>query len=368
MSLRVRGIRRPDPVCGGYFGRVEVRQAVLWSFALLVAIANTPTLAVDNVPATSGFGGYFLLAPGVFGVESNFIVRASPPLLADVGNVRIESIFEAPSSQSSASVLTAGELNYTFANTRTQLFFGNRIEDLLRVDVSFGMGVRQELPDKSILAGSFLWTPTEMKVWSDPYVEGVDRVKTYRDAPGARLRWGRILRTGLEVTLTYREYQHDDETSGSWLIGQGRLDPGQQSLLDRNGNFWKVQFRYRIKSGPHVFEPSIIYMDSDLDGAAMANKGPAIRLNYLYITPKLVLDGNLLLNAYEAKEAHPVYGEVLDAKRWGATLTAFYDLFNARRFRAMLSTEYVRENANIDFFDSRVSSISAGVIWRYRRQ
>jgi hypothetical protein len=361
-------MRRTDPVCGGYFGRVEMRQAVLRSFAFLVAIVNTPAVAVDNIPTTSGFGGYFLLAPGGFGVQSNMIVRAAPPLLSDVGNDRIESIFEAPSSQSSASVLTAGELNYTFANTRTQLFAGNRIEDLLRIDVSFGLGVRQELPDKSILAGSFLWTPTEMKVWTDPYVEGVDRVKTYRDAPGVRLRWGRILRTGLEVTLTYREYQHDDETSGSWLIAQGRLDPTQQSLLDRNGNIWKIQFLYRIKSGPHVFEPSISYTDSDFDGAAMANKGPSIKLTYLYIAPKLVLDGNLLFNTYKSKVSHPVYGEVLDAKRWGATLTAFYDLFNAQRFRAMLSAEYVRENANIDFFDSRVSSISAGVIWRYRRQ
>jgi len=347
--------------------RLRLSKAAIRAFALLVAIANTPALAIDNIPETSGFAGFFLLAPGVFGVESNLLVRASPPLLDDVGNDRIQSIFESPSSQSVASLLTAGELNYTFASTRTQLFFGNRIEDLLRVDVSFGLGVRQELPDKSILAGSVLLTPTELKVWSDPYVEGVDRVKTYRDAPGARLRWGRILGTGLEFTLTYREYQHDDERSGDWLIGRGRLDPNQQPLLNRSGNILDLRFLYRIKSGRHVFEPSIRYTDSDFDGAAMANKGPSVRLTYLYLTPKLVLDVNLLYHGYKAKEVHPVYGETLDANRWGATIAAFIDLFKAQRFRAMVSAEYVRENANIDFFDSGISAVHVGVIWRYRR-
>ncbi len=361
-------MRRVGPVCDYAGQTIKVNKAAIWAFALLVVIAGNPALAIDNIPKTSGVSGFFLIAPGAFDVESNLIVRASPPLLGDVGNDRIQSIFESPSSQSAASLLLAGELSYTFASTRTQLFLGNRLEDLLRIDVSFGLGVRQELPDKSILAASILGTPTDLKVWSDPYVEGVDRVKTSRDSPGARLRWGRILKTGLEFTLNYHTYRHDDERSGDWLIGQGRLDPTQQSLLDRNGNIWNVQFLYRIKSGSHVFEPSFRFTESDLDGAAMANNGPSVKLTYLYITPKLVLDGNLLYHNYDAKDVHPVYGEVLDAKRWGVTLTAIWDLFKAQRLRAMVSAEHLHEDANIDFFDSRVSAVHVGVIWRYRRE
>ncbi|MCL1595419.1 MAG: DUF2860 domain-containing protein [Actinomycetia bacterium] len=346
----------------------RAREVAICCFTLLIVMTANSVLAIDSIPKNSGFSGFILAAPGSFGVENNLAVRASPPLLDDVGNPQIASIFESPSLRSVPSLLFAGELNYTFASTRTQVFLGNRIEDLLRLDVSFGFGLRQELSDGSILAGSILATPTEMKVWSDPYVEGMDRVKTYRDAPGARLRWGRILKTGLEATLTYRKYRHDQETSGSWLIDQGRLDSSQQSLLDRNGNIWNAQVSYRMKSGSHVFEPAIRYTDNDFDGSAMANKGPSIRLTYLYITPKLVLDANMLYHGYKGKEVHPIYGEVLDARRWGATLTAFYDLFKAKRLRAMLSVEYVREDANIDFFDSSVRSISVGVIWRYRRQ
>ena len=100
----------------------------------------------------------------------------------------------------------------------------------------------------------------------------------------------------------------------------------------------------------------------------MANNGPSVQLTYLYLTPKLVVDINLLFHSYEAKEIHPVYGQVLDAKRWGATITAFWDLFKAKRWRVMLSAEYISEDANIDFFDSRVSAAHVGVVWRYRRQ
>jgi hypothetical protein len=345
-----------------------MRNASIRVFGLLVVIGGFPVLAIDAIPEASGFGGFFLIAPGAFDVESNLIVVAEPPLLDDVGNGRIESIFEAPSSQSAASLLTAGELSYTFASTRTQLFLGNRIEDFLRLDVAFGVGVRQELPDKSILAISVLTTPTDVNVWSDPYVEGVDRVETDRDAPGVRLRWARIFKTGLEITGTFREYEHDEETSGDWLIDQGRLDPAQQALLDRNGKIWNVQFLYRIKSGSHVFEPTLRYTETDLDGAAMANNGPSVKLTYLYLTPKLIIDVNLLFHDYESNEVHPVYGETLDAERWGATCTVFWDLFKAKRWRAMASAEYVREEANIDFFDSKVAAAHLGAVWRFRRK
>jgi hypothetical protein len=130
----------------------------------------------------------------------------------------------------------------------------------------------------------------------------------------------------------------------------------------------KVQFLYRVKAGPHVFEPSIRYTDYDLDGAAMANDGPSVKLTYLYLTPKLVIDVNLLYHDYEAKAVHPVYGETLDVDRQGATFTAIWDLFKAKRWRAMASAEYIREDANIDFFDSGISAVHFGAIWRYRRK
>ena len=337
-------------------------------YALLTALMWTPVLAVDRVPETSGFSGYVLFGPAGFDVASNLIFEGTP-LLSDVGNTRIDSIFDRPSAHSAPALFLAGEVNYTFAGTRTQLFFGNRLEDFLRLDLTFGGGVRQELPDESILAFSVLQTPAEMKVWSDPYVEGVDRVATDRNKPGIRLRWGRMFGTGLEFTATFREFQHDEERSGDWLVGQGRLDPALQPLLNRNGDSTIIQFLYRIKvSDRHVFEPTVRYLNFDLEGAAMAVDGLMVRLTYLYLTPKLVLDANLFYGTQDADTVHPVYGEALDVQRTGVAIIAFYDLFKKARWRAYASVDYFREDANIAFFDSKVKALGIGAIWRYRRK
>jgi hypothetical protein len=334
----------------------------------LVGVMCGPALAVDNIPETSGFSGFFLAATGAFDVSSNVIYGGSP-LLDDVANKQIESIFDSPSSQSAPALLVAGELNYTFSSTRTQLFLGNRLEDLLRLDVVYGVGVRQELPDKGILALSALLTPTDLKLWSDPYVEDQDRVKTDLDQPGVRLRWGRMFKTGLEFTAQYRQYRFDEERSGDWLIGEGRLSPAEQPLLDRNGSIWRAQFLYRIKAGKHhVFEPTVRYTNWDLDGEAMAHAGPTLQLTYLYIKPRLVVDVNVVAHTHEADTAHPAYGTVLEANRYAAGITAFYDLFKAKRWRALASVDIVRESANIEFFDSRVNAFYVGAIWRHRRK
>ena len=345
------------------------RKAIFWSVATLLALAWYPVAAQpDNIPETSGFSGFFLVAPGYFNVESNLIVTGAP-LLKDVGEAQIESIFAQPSSQSAPAFIVGGELNYTFASTRTQLFFGNRLEDILRLDIAFGLGVRQELPDESILAASFLFTPLQLKFWSDPYIEGEDRKGTDLNFPGFRLRWGRILGTGLELTVTDRFYRFDEEKSGDWLIGEARLDPNQQPSLNRDGDILILQALYRIDKRPHRFEPAIRYVNDDHNGAAIANKGFTLQVTYLYLSPKVVLDANVVYGKRKADEAHPVYGEVLDADRVGAAVTAFIPvtLFEKRGFSVFVGGEVFQENANIDFFDSRVSSISVGVIWRYRR-
>jgi hypothetical protein len=250
-----------------------------------------PVLAVDRVPETSGFSGFLLFGPAGFDVASNLIVEGSP-LLSDVGNTRFDSIFDRPSTHSAPAMFLAGEVNYTFAGTRTQLFLGNRLKDFLRLDLTFGAGVRQELPDESVLVFSVLQTPAEMKVWSDPYVEGVDRVATDR----------------------------------------------------------------------HVFEPTVRYLNLDLDGAAMAVDGPRVQLTYLYLTPKLVLDAVLIYGTQESDTVHPVYGEALDVRRTGVAVVAFYDLFKKARWRAYASVDYFREDANIAFFDSKVKVLSIGAI------
>ena len=345
-----------------------MNRAAVWITLVLVVTIAGPALGFEDVPKTSGFSGFFLLGPGIFDMKTNLTVGGAP-LLEDVGSKQIESIFAAPVSQTAPAFLTAGELNYTLSSSRTQFFLGNRLEDVIRLDIAFGAGVRQQMPDSSILALSVLFTPLDKYVWSDPYIEGEDRIKTDRSAPGARLRWSRILKSGFEFTTTFRNYSHGAENSGDWLIGEGRLDPADQALVSRDGNIWHVQLLYRVVGWKkHVFMPTIRYISNDFDGAALKNQGVALQLTYLYLTKRVVLDGNLLYHPHSSDTVNPIYGVTLDATRTGAGLTIFYDLFKKRKWRAFLGGEYVREDVNVDFYDTTVASVNLGLIWRYGRK
>ena len=117
------------------------------------------------------------------------------------------------------------------------------------------------------------------------------------------------------------------------------------------------------------FEPAIRYAYDNHKGGAIANSGFSLRLTYLYFSPKVVLDVNLGYGKRKADEAHPVYGEVLDANRWGVALAAFIPvtLFEKSGFSVFVGGEVFRENVNVDFFDSKIASLNVGLIWRHRR-
>jgi len=155
------------------------------------------------------------------------------------------------------------------------------------------------------------------------------------------------------------------------LIVESRLNPADQPLLIREGEVWRAQALYRIdtENKRHRFEPAIRYNNDNHDGAAMSNQGTTLKLTYLYMTPKIVLDTNVMLGSREADAVHPVYGQTLDWNRYGVGLTAIIPvkLGDKNRWRVFVGGEFFREDANVDFFDTHVASILAGVLWRYNR-
>ena len=336
----------------------------------MLALASHPVVAVDRIPMTSGFGGFTLFGPSYLNVESNLIARASPIVLNDVGDAQISSIFDAPSANSSPGIVGGGEVNYTFSGTRTQIFFGNRLEDLLRLDMVVGLGVRQQFGNAGILAASAQVTPVKLEVWADPFVEGVDRQATDVDSPGFRVRWGQVFGTGLELTVTDRLYNYGNDLSGEWLIAEGRLDPAQRSLLDRNGDRLTLQALYRLDFERHRFEPAFQWVDNRRDGAAIANTGYKLQLTYLFTSPKVIVDANVLYGAREANAINPVYGQVLNSDRMGVALTLFFPVkkYKSSVLSVFVGGEVFRENTNIDFYESSIDQVMAGVIWRHIRQ
>jgi hypothetical protein len=89
-------------------------------------------------------------------------------------------------SESDVIPVINGELAYTFGSSRTQLFLGNTFEDFIRFEATSQAGLRQELPDKSIVALIYVFTGIPTEVWADPYVVDRDRSKTDRTSSGLR--------------------------------------------------------------------------------------------------------------------------------------------------------------------------------------
>ncbi len=324
--------------------------------------------AQDDIPKTTGFSGFVSTGPGVFIVKSNRLA-AGPPLLNDVGERQLTSVFNVAPTNTTAAWPLAGEVNYTFSESRTQLFFGNRLEDLLRLDVPFGLGIRQELKDSSIVALSALFTPLELKFWKDPYVEGEDRTKNRLNFPGLRFRWGRMFKTGLEFTTTVRWYRYDAENSGDWLVSQGRLAPEERSLLVRDGTYARIDMLYRFQWKKHRLEPRLGYVVSDREGAAISNKGPNAKLTYLFFTKHFLLDANVLYSRRSSDETNPIYDKTYASDRFGAAVAVFVPikLFKGKGWSFWVRGEVLNENANIDFYSSRLVAFMGGLLWRHKR-
>ena len=154
------------------------------------------------------------------------------------------------------------------------------------------------------------------------------------------------------------------------MIGQERLSPDQQSSLDRNGNVFRLQVLYRLDVKRHRFEPAVRYINDAHEGGAMANEGYGLRLTYLYLSPKVILDLNLGYGQNQADQIHPVYNEIFEGERWGAAITALFPLkcYENSALHLFATAETFREDANIDFFDSQLAAAFIGLIWRHRRE
>lgn len=342
-------------------------KALFSIIATVLALACQPVVAQDQIPETSGFSGYANSGVTYWYASSSLLVGGRPIVLDDVSDARIASIFASPSSNTSPGLVVGGEVSYTFSSTRTQLFLGNRLEDLLRMDLVVGFGARQEIGDAGIVAASYLTTPVDLEYWADPFVEGVDRGATDLDFPGFRLRWGEIFGTGLELTITDRFYKYDKELSGDWLVSEGRLDPAEQPLLDRDGDILRIQALYRINAKPHRFEPAVRWVRDHHDGGAIANNGFELKLTYFYRSTRMLLDVNVLYGAREAKEINPIYDKVMDSDQFGGALVAFFPVkkYTSSVLSVFVGAEFFRENSNIDFYDSSANMLMAGVIWNH---
>jgi len=129
---------------------------------MVMVVAADFANALEPVPKESGFSGFIRPGVGYVSFKSNMVASF---LGFDLSDKRTKALDESPDSQSSAIVLVPFSLEYTFANTRTQLFLGTELTDLIRFNYSQQIGVKQEIGKLGLLQGGFLFSGIPAKVW-----------------------------------------------------------------------------------------------------------------------------------------------------------------------------------------------------------
>jgi hypothetical protein len=345
-----------------------MRKDRLIIIALLISFIIFPfnfALALEPIPQVSGFSGFIRPGVGYMSYKTNMVASF---LGFDLSDDTTDSLFDSPDDESTAIFLMPFSLEYTFASTRTQLFFGTDLTDLIRFDYSQQLGVKQEIGSLGLLQGGFLFTGIPAEVWKDPYVVNQKRDETDRDSMGARLVWDRILGSQLQLQYTYRDIDIDSEQSGESL----GLSASERQLLERSGDRHVAEALYRFNlAEKHWLAPAIIYAIDDLDGDAMANDTVDLQLTYTYMGDPITFTANAFIGWVDYDKRNPIYDKTQEDDRYGVGASVFYknpwgwSLFGSNPMNFYVEAAYVDVDANIDFYDQQAIFSTIGVFFKW---
>ncbi|MHC4288604.1 MAG: DUF2860 family protein [Planctomycetota bacterium] len=342
------------------FLKTFMTKQILILLVLIICSMGVFAAAIEPIPEEDGFSGRVNVGASWLRVKSNTIAGTR---FGDLSNDRIDSLFDEPDSETSIVPLLNGELRYTFADTRTQAFVGNSLDDWIRFDMSTAAGIRKQWDETGIFEGAFLFSAIPTEIWEDPYITGTKREETDRTSTGGRFGWSRIYNSNFHFTYSYRDIDIDDELSGVWL----GLPAASQDLLNREGDHHKAEILYVHQLAENQWlAPTFYYSHYGLDGDAMSNDAYTLMLTHTFATEKWRLITNLSYGFSDYDERNPIYQTTQDDDRYGISTAFFYpNLFNVENLTGVLSAAYWLENSNIDFYDTEIIAITASTMYRF---
>ena len=332
---------------------------------LILLMAANPATALDPIPKESGFSGFIRPGVGYLNFKSNMVASF---LGFDLSDKKTNSLDDSPDSQSNAIALVPFSLQYTFGSTRTQLFLGTDLTDLIRFDYAQQFGVKQEIGKLGLLQGGILFSSIPAKVWKDPYVVDKNRNETSRTSNGGRLAWDRIFGSQLQLQYTYRKIDVSSEKSGDFL----GLTSADKNLLERDGDrhVGDVVYRFRFAE-KHTLNPAFIYSYNDRDGDAMKNDAYDFQLTYGYSGDTFTFTGNAFIGWADYDKKNPIYDKKQDDDRYGIQGTLYYKnpwdwrLFGSGPMNFFVGAAFAETDSNIDFYDQEVTMVTGGVFFKW---
>ena len=320
-----------------------------------------------RIPQESGFSGFVSGGAGFWRVEDNMVKKIGGFRVSDDN---INSLDDKPKSETSVTPIFNYNLRYTFASTRTQIFLGSELEDLLRFDTTTSLGVRQELPDQSIIGVGYIFAPFVSEVYRDPYVENRNRDGTDRYINGVRLSYENILASDFSFQYTYRNIDINNERSGRQAVQDGVITGSEKDRLDRNGDQHdlEVLYRYVFESGgsKHTFLPSFQYSYFDLDGSAMTYNYFLFNANYRFDVEKFAIAVNGYYGYADYDKSNPLFGKTREDDRYGFSVLGFYKhIFGVQGLHLNPLVTINRSDSNIDFYKSEVDLFALSLLYNF---
>lgn len=330
------------------------------ALALTMAFANAH--AAPPIPKESGFSGNVSAGLMAISFESNMVAGFD---FGDAGSSKVSSIFDGPESEDDLWPMVNFDLRYTFANSGTQVFLGNRLEDFIRLDFTNQLGIRQAIGERSTISIAAVFTSFPAEVWADPYVAGVSRNKTDRENTGARLDWDNALDSNFGLTYTYRKVELDNEQSGLTQLG---LPAAQAALLSREGDIHAVEGSYNWKVGERQsLIPALVLSKRDLDGDAMSNDRVGVQLTWVSQGDDFSYSVNAAYTQADYDKANPIYGRTREDDVYALAGQLFWHRpFGAPEgLSALFTAGLYREDSNIDFYDSKATFGGVSAFYRF---
>jgi hypothetical protein len=287
----------------------------------------------------------------------------------DLGDESVDDLNQGPDDEDITLPSLRFEVAYTFADMRTQLYFGNQVADHLSFDLDPSLesqfGLRQEIAEFGTVNFAYAASSIPTDVWKDPYRVDTKRGDTERTSSGVHIAWDRIFTTPLEFSYSAREIELDDERSGR--DGDLGLSADESRLLRRTGNLYRVDINYDWKiNDKHTLEPGIGYVDADFDGDAMAQDGPVLQVRHIYTMDRWRIASKLYYQDLESDSRNPIYGKARQVETLGGSVAASYSKpFGLEHWTASAAASYYEGDSNIDFYDSSLALISVGMLYRF---
>lgn len=339
------------------------KRSWLISFLLCAQVFSVRALE-PPIAAETGFSGFLALGASSVQFASNTVAGLS---YKSVAEANIDSFDHKPDKRDSNSFSVKGELTYTFAEYRSELFLGSALKDLIQYDFTTKAGLRQGLQGWGIVSVAYLFSAIPSAIWRDPFVVGRGRKETDRASNGLRLGWHYIAETPLSLELSRRNIRIDDEWSGRDLLLTGQINTADKHLLDREGTQAVAKVSWLLRFAKHhSVEPELKWVHYDLEGKAVSHELTEVGLSYTYHSQQYSVATTLKYGRAGYDAVNPVFATQNASSSLGFALTASKNqLFTIKPLSLLVSLAAGRLDADIDFYDSDMTMVTVGFLYRY---